>query len=64
VVIGGGIADADEVLFGPLRASLDEFEWRPGGARALVVKAALGPNAGAAGAAYGAKLAADMGNVL
>jgi glucokinase len=60
VVIGGGIADADDALFGPLQAGLDQFEWRPGGARVRVVKAALGRNAGAAGAAYGAKLAAEI----
>ena len=59
IVIGGGIADADDALFGPLQARLDEVEWRPGGARVRLVKAALGRNAGAAGAAYGAKLAAD-----
>lgn len=56
VVIGGGIADAGEVLFDPLQAALDEFEWRPGGAKVRVVKAALGRNAGATGAAYAAKL--------
>ena len=54
VVIGGGIADADESLFQPLQAVLDQFEWRPGGARVRLVKAALGRNAGAVGAAYGA----------
>ena len=58
VVIGGGIADADDALFQPLHALLDEFEWRPGGAQVRVVKAALGRNAGATGAAYGTKLAA------
>src|SRR5882724_8164547 len=58
VVLGGGIADANEALFDPLQAHLDEFEWRPGGARVRLAKAALGRNAGAAGAAYGAKLAA------
>lgn len=57
IVIGGGIADADEALFGPLQSALDRFEWRPGGARARLVKAALGRNAGAIGAAYGAMLA-------
>ena len=59
VVIGGGIADAGEALFQPLQAGLDEFEWRPGNAGVRVVKAALGRNAGAVGAAYGAKLAAE-----
>ena len=57
VVLGGGIADADDALFLPLQAALDQFEWRPGGARVRILKAALGPNAGAFGAAYGAKLA-------
>ena len=57
IIIGGGIADADDALFGPLQAALDEFEWRPGGARVRFQKAALGPNAGAFGAAFGAKLA-------
>jgi len=59
IVIGGGIADADEALFLPLQAGLDEFEWRPGGTRVRLVKTALGRNSGAAGAAYGAKLAAE-----
>jgi glucokinase len=54
VLIGGGIADADEELFGPLRQVLDKFEWRPGGAKVRVMKAALGSNAGAAGAAHAA----------
>jgi glucokinase len=54
VVIGGGIADADEALFEPLQAVLDRFEWRPAGARVRLVKAALGHNAGASGAAFGA----------
>jgi glucokinase len=54
VLIGGGIADADEELFGPLRQMLDRFEWKPGGAKVRVTKAALGQNAGAAGAAYAA----------
>jgi glucokinase len=58
VVIGGGVADANEALFRPLQDALDEFEWRPGGSRVRVVKAALGRNAGATGAAYGAKLTA------
>jgi glucokinase len=59
IVIGGGIADADEALFDPLQARIDEVEWRPGGARVRLVKAALGQNAGATGAAYGAKLAEE-----
>lgn len=57
IVIGGGIAEANDALFGPLQSELDKFEWRPGGARVRVVKVGLGHNAGAAGAAYGARLA-------
>lgn len=59
VVIGGGMANADAALFEPLALALDEYEWRPGGARVRLVKAALGSNAGATGAAYAAKLAAS-----
>jgi glucokinase len=58
IILGGGIADADDALFTPLAAELDRFEWRPGGSRVRLVKAQLGHNAGATGAAYGAKLAA------
>jgi glucokinase len=58
VVIGGGIADADDSLFVPLRAALDKFEWRPHGHAVKVVKAKLGHIAGAAGGAYGAVLQA------
>ncbi len=57
VVLGGGSADADETLFAPLAAALGQFEWRPGGGQARLVKAALGRKAGAAGAAYGTLLA-------
>ena len=57
---GIGNIYADEALFAPLRSALDQFEWRPGGAHARVAKAALGRNAGAIGAAYGAKLAANF----
>lgn len=57
VVIGGGMANADAALLEPLAGALDEYEWRPGGARVRVVKAALGSNAGATGAAYAARLA-------
>jgi glucokinase len=59
IVLGGGIADADEAVFTPLQSELDRFEWRPGGATVRIVKAALGRNAGAIGAACGAKLALE-----
>jgi glucokinase len=51
VVIGGGIAQAGDVLFAPLAAELDRVEWRPGGHRVPVVAATLGEWAGAIGAA-------------
>jgi glucokinase len=51
VVIGGGIANAGDALFTPLRAELDRIEWRPGGHAVPVVPAALGEWAGALGAA-------------
>jgi glucokinase len=57
ILIGGGIAEAGQDLFGPLNTVLDQFEWRPTGARVRVFKAALGPRAGAAGAAFAAKQA-------
>ena len=54
VVIGGGIAQAGESLFRPLKEHLNDFEWRPGGNKARVVPAQLGDRAGAFGAAWNA----------
>jgi glucokinase len=54
VIVGGGMVQAGPALFRPLRAFLDAFEWRPGGARARVVPARLGDRAGAFGAAWNA----------
>jgi len=56
VVIGGGVAAAGDALFVPLRAHLDRFEWRPGGACVRLVPASLGNRAGALGAARAALL--------
>jgi glucokinase len=42
IVIGGGISNAGEVLFGPLRAELDRQITDWSGARVDVVPAALG----------------------
>lgn len=64
VVIGGGIADANDSLFVPLRATLDKFEWRPRGHAVKLVKATLGHIAGAAGAAYGALLQTQSKNAI
>ena len=54
VVIGGGIAQAGEALFRPLKKYLNDFEWRPGGKKARIVPAKLGDRAGAFGAAWNA----------
>jgi glucokinase len=51
IVLGGGIAQAGDALFGPLETELARLEWRPGGHRVPVVPAALGDRAGAIGAA-------------
>lgn len=51
VVIGGGIARAEDALFRPLREHFDKVEWRPGGHRVSILPARLGEFAGAIGAA-------------
>jgi glucokinase len=51
IVVGGGIAEADDDLFIPLNKWFDEFEWQPGGIRPQIVKAVHGDLAGAIGAA-------------
>ncbi len=51
IIIGGGIAEANDDLFVPLNKWFDEFEWQPGGIRPQIVKAVHGDLAGAIGAA-------------
>jgi glucokinase len=51
IVVGGGIAEADDDLFVPLNKWFDVFEWQPGGIRPQIVKAVHGDLAGAIGAA-------------
>ena len=51
IVVGGGIAEANDDLFVPLNKWFDEFEWQPGGIRPKIVKATQGDLAGAVGAA-------------
>ena len=51
VILGGGIAAADDLLFPPIQRWLDRFEWRPTGYAARLVPASLGSLAGAWGAA-------------
>lgn len=55
IVVGGGIAEADDDLFVPLNKWFDVFEWQPGGIRPQIVKAIHGDLAGAIGAACYAK---------
>lgn len=51
IIVGGGIAEANEDLFIPLNQWFDEFEWQPGGIRPQIVKAVHGDLSGAIGAA-------------
>jgi glucokinase len=51
IIVGGGIAEANDDLFIPLNKWFDEFEWQPGGIRPQIVKAIHGDLAGAIGAA-------------
>jgi len=51
IVLGGGIADANNDLFEPLKEFMDQYEWRAGGKAVEIVKATYGDMAGAIGAA-------------
>jgi glucokinase len=51
IVVGGGIAEANDDLFIPLNKWFDVFEWQPGGIRPKIIKAMHGDLAGAIGAA-------------
>ena len=51
IVLGGGIAEAGNLLFEPLKEYLQEFEWRTGGNKVEIVKACYGDMAGGIGAA-------------
>lgn len=51
IVLGGGITQADTLLFDPLQEYLSQYEWRAGGNRVRIEKAAYGDLAGAIGAA-------------
>ncbi|HET9825029.1 MAG TPA: ROK family protein [Chitinophagaceae bacterium] len=51
IVLGGGIAEAGNVLFEPLNEYMTQFEWRPGGNKVEIVKAGYSDFAGAVGAA-------------
>src|SRR6185369_5789966 len=51
IVLGGGIAEAGNVLLGPLNEYVEKFEWRTGGNKVEIVKAVYGDLAGTIGAA-------------
>ena len=51
VIVGGGISQAGEALFAPLREELAKVEWRPAGNAVSLRSAQLGEWAGAIGAA-------------
>ncbi len=52
VILGGGIAThAGDALMAPLRAWMEQYEWRPTGEGVEIVLATLGDEAGAIGAA-------------
>ncbi len=51
VILGGGIAQANELLFEPLNQYLNHYEWRPDGKATPIVKAHFNEYAGALGAA-------------
>jgi glucokinase len=51
IVIGGGIAEAGNVLLDPLNKYIEEFEWRTGGNKVEIVRAVYGDLAGTIGAA-------------
>ena len=51
IVLGGGITDADDDLFDPLHEYMEQYEWRAGGNKVMIVKATYGDMAGAMGAA-------------
>jgi glucokinase len=50
VVIGGGLINAGELLFAPLRAAVEEIAFAAPRARCRIVAAALGTDAGLVGA--------------
>lgn len=51
IILGGGITEAGDDLFGPLEKYMNLYEWRTGENRTEIVKAQYGDLAGAVGAA-------------
>ena len=52
IIVGGGIAEAGNDLFIPLKKWFEEFDWQTGGTNANIVKATQGDLAGAMGAGF------------
>ena len=51
IVLGGGITQAGDQLFQPLKEYMNLYEWKPGESKTEIVKAVFGDMAGAIGAA-------------
>lgn len=51
IILGGGLAQSNELLFKPLSEFMNQYEWRPDGNATPVVKAQFDDIAGAIGAA-------------
>jgi glucokinase len=51
IILGGGITEAGNDLFEPLKKYMSSYEWRAGGNQTEIVKAQYGDLAGAVGAA-------------
>jgi len=60
IILGGGITEAGDALFGPLAQFMDRYEWRTGGHRATICRARFGDMAGAIGAAGFAMMHAEQ----
>jgi glucokinase len=51
IILSGGITQAGDDLFEPLKEYMSKYEWRPGGNKVEIIKAVYGELAGAIGAA-------------
>jgi glucokinase len=51
VILGGGITNAGDSLFGPLKDFMDVYEWRPGGKKTRIMQAQYSELSGAVGSA-------------
>jgi glucokinase len=60
IILGGGITEAGDLLFKPLRQFLSLYEWRAGGQQTTVLKTEFGDLAGAIGAAGFAMMKQDI----